>query len=141
MRLDLELNDMDLVKDNFEKNTTINEIDGKIKNSLTKEFKLGISKNNEDRKLALNYITLFEQTDESENIISKASVEYVFLFNDKTNEIINKLQEKGLEEKDMKELVIYLDEKSYPYVREYIENKYKRANMEVKLPFEFKEDN
>lgn len=145
MEFKLELHDMELINDNFESFKRILSNVGDIENNLIRNFKLGIAENItnlEDRKLLFQYRADFEQKDvEKKIIISKSSVEYMFFFNDNTGEILKKLKKENLSEEYKKELVIYLDRVSYPYIKEYIENKYKKANIEIKLPFEFRDNN
>ena len=76
------------------------------------------------------------EDEEGEKVFSKSTVQYLFFFTDINGETIKKLKSSNITEDDKTELVLYLNKLSYPYIKEHIESKYKKANIEVKLPFE-----
>lgn len=145
MNIELELQDMELVNDSFESFKHILHKVKDIENNFTKSFKLGLAENiinEDDIKLLFQYKATVEQINVEKNeVISKSSVEYMFFFNDNIGEVLGKIKKNDLSSEEKKDLIIYLDRISYPYIKEYIENKYKRANIEIKLPFEFRDNN
>ena len=140
MGIKIELENVELLQDSFKNNKQAFTNEEEIHNNLTRTFKLGIAKNEEDEndeRLVFKYDAIFEQKDEEgEKVFSKSTVQYLFFFTDINGETIKKLKSSNITEDDKTELVLYLNKLSYPYIKEHIESKYKKANIAVKLPFE-----
>ncbi|EOT2986918.1 hypothetical protein ACRTAL_002019 [Clostridium perfringens] len=145
MKFNLILDDMELIKDNFEKFTSpLEDIDKKIRNKTQQNFQLGLvinKKDENDIKLGLNYkIEISQRVLENDEELSNASVEYIFVFKDVDNNTVNSVKNEELTEDEFGELVTYLNELVYPYIKEYLEGKYKKANILLKLPLNLKEE-
>ncbi|EOU1840520.1 hypothetical protein P5E62_07155 [Clostridium perfringens] len=145
MKFNLILEDMELIKDNFEKFTSpLEDIDKKIRNKTQQNFQLGLvinKKDENDIKLGLNYkIEISQRVLENDEELSNASVEYIFVFKDVDNNTVNSVKNEELTEDEFGELVTYLNELVYPYIKEYLEGKYKKANILLKLPLNLKEE-
>lgn len=145
MKFNLVLDDMVLIKDKFEKFTNpFEEFDEKIRNKTEQNFQLGlvVNKDNEnDIKLGLDYtIKVSQRLLENDKEITNASVEYIFVFKDVDNNTVNSVKDEKLNEDEFTKLVTYLNELVYPYIKEHLEGKYKKANISLKLPLDLKEE-
>lgn len=143
MEFNLELTDMQLIKEEFEVLTDTFSQSTKVKNKIESKVQIGFavnSKKQDDIKLVAKYEINFNQIDDSEKIVTKDNVVYLFIFTDKDNVVIDKLNNEELNEDERKELGNLLNALTYPYIKEYLESKYKKANIEIKLPLTFNND-
>ena len=65
----------------------------------------------------------------------------MFIFTDNDNVVIDKLNNEELDKEEQKELVTLLNTLTYPYIKEHLETKYKKANIEIKLPLTLNKEN
>lgn len=138
MKLNLELSDMQLIKEEFEIFAEPFSHAKKIKSNIEIGLKLGFateSESREDIKLVANYEIKFKQVDTERNkSFSKDSITYLFIFEDKNNNVIDNLATGNLSAEDEDELGFVINSISYPYIKEYLETRYKKSNIEIKLP-------
>lgn len=144
MVFNLELTDMQLIKEEFEVLIESFKKVDKVKNKIENKISIGFAVNSEkqdDVKLVAKYETNFAQIDDDEEIATKDNITYMFIFTDNDNVVIDKLNNEELDKEEQKELVTLLNTLTYPYIKEHLETKYKKANIEIKLPLTLNKEN
>ncbi|WP_195972637.1 hypothetical protein [Clostridium thermobutyricum] len=141
MEFNIKLENMELIKESFEKiGAPFKRVGIKVNTNMNNSFKLGTVSNLKDisdKKIALEYkFNIIQKDVESDEKVTELFIQYIAIFNDEDNKIIKLMEENKLLEKDVNELIINLNKLAYPYIKEYIELKYNKANITLKLPLE-----
>ena len=136
MNYNFELCEVELLKENFERIVPPLETITKVNNNMKKGYRLGIAQNNDDAndmKIVLQYDVELEQINDNSEKISKLSLQYLFVFNDEEKKIIELISKEDVSDEAYKEIVSELDRIAYPYIKEHLEIKYKKANLPINL--------
>lgn len=141
MELNIKLENMELIKESFEKfNQPFKNYNNKINTNMNTNFKIGTvsnSKDVNDEKIALEYeFNIIQKETESNKEITKLFVQYIAIFDDEDDKIISLMKKEELKKDEVRKLLMNLNKLAYPYIKEYIELKYNKANITIKLPLE-----
>lgn len=142
MEFNAKLKGLELLKESFEKLTSpFEDLTDEVKVSMQTKIKMGsfYSRENDEKSgiiIEYNFIITQMLVNEDKNV-SNLDIKFLAIFEEEDSDVIvNLIKEKQLNDKDTKKIVITLNNIAYPYIKDYIELKYNKANIKINLPLE-----
>lgn len=140
MDINVKLEDMELIQESFKNNKNfLEDISKTVKAKMNTSFKIGTMTNLEENKerIAIEYnFNVVQRDNENNKEISELNIKYMATFDDVDNTIINKMTQNELNDEEVRLIISSLSKLAYPYIKDYMELKYNKANMKIKLPLE-----
>lgn len=142
MEFKVKLKNIELLEENFKKMINPFEIIKEESNvNMKSEIRLGLFSCEEEEKeeegVALEYNFKIKQTIKTnDREVSELYIKYITIFEDEDNRLVEMIKNEDLNESEFKNVVINMNSIAYPYIKEYIQAKYDKANLTMKLPLE-----
>ncbi|EHK2442861.1 hypothetical protein KCL46_002967 [Clostridium perfringens] len=140
MELNVKLESMELIEESFKNNKNfLEDISETVKANMNNSFRVGTMTNLEENKekIAVEYnFNIVQRDSENNKEISELNITYIATFDDVDNTIISKMNQNKLNDEELRLLISNLSKLAYPYIKDYMELKYNKANMKIKLPLE-----
>ena len=140
MNLNIKLKNIEMIKEKFEQLIPpFEELEDDLKISMSSNIKLGnfFNPNSEEKGIVIEYEFKISQVYAKDNTtVSNLDIKYIAIFNAEENELFNFISNNKLKDEDFKKIVVNANNIAYPYIKEYIESKYNKANIKTNLPLE-----
>lgn len=140
MDYNLEIIKSEYIQGSFKKNTNLDKEVVENVTNISGDVELGIAKNSEgEENLAIKLLLEVKViSDKDREEIAIAKNEYIFIFKLEDSELSYKIINSDLKEDELLNLTNELVNMGYITIKEYIENIFKRADINITLPIKIK---
>ncbi|HFF8989650.1 TPA: hypothetical protein ACGFBC_002177 [Clostridium perfringens] len=140
MDYNLEIIKSEYIQGSFKKNTNLDKEVVENVTNISGDVELGIAKNSEgEENLAIKLLLEVKViSDKDRKEIAIAKNEYIFIFKLEDSELSYKIINSDLKEDELLNLTNELVNMGYITIKEYIENIFKRADINITLPIKIK---
>ena len=140
MDYNLEIIKSEYIQGSFKKNTNLDKEVVENVTNISGDVELGIAKNSEgEENLAIKLLLEVKViSDKDRKDIAIAKNEYIFIFKLEDSELSYKIINSDLKEDELLNLTNELVNMGYITIKEYIENIFKRADINITLPIKIK---
>ncbi|ELC8437048.1 hypothetical protein ACSXBB_02535 [Clostridium perfringens] len=140
MDYNLEIIKSEYIQGSFKKNTNLDKEVVENVTNISGDVELGIAKNSEgEENLAIKLLLEVKViSDKERKEIAIAKNEYIFIFKLEDSELSYKIINSDLKEDELLNLTNELVNMGYITIKEYIENIFKRADINITLPIKIK---